>query len=89
MPPIKHSPAVLGSDISGVIYSVGSDVRTSAPGAGTRVTAFCPTFNIVGDPDFGAFQEFALVPEQNICPIPDHVTFNGAATLPMSVGTTW
>lgn len=42
-----------------------------------------------GNPDYGAFQKFAIVPEQNICPLPDNVSFNEAATMPMAVGTSF
>jgi NADPH:quinone reductase-like Zn-dependent oxidoreductase len=86
MPPVC-SPAVLGSDIAGVIISIGSSVSSSALKPGTRVTAFCPSFYEQGKPDYGAFQKLALVPEELVCPLPQAVSFNEGAVLPMSVLT--
>lgn len=88
MPPLKGFPAVLGSDIGGVVVSAGSSVSTPLK-PGTRVTAFAPTFFVEGAADYGAFQKFAVIPAVNVSPIPDSITFNEASIIPMSVVTTW
>jgi NADPH:quinone reductase-like Zn-dependent oxidoreductase len=89
MPPITHYPAVLGSDIGGIVVSAGSSVSPDAPKPGTRVTALAPCFAMQGLPDYGAFQKFALVPAVNAAPIPDSLSFKEASVLPLAALTTW
>jgi NADPH:quinone reductase-like Zn-dependent oxidoreductase len=84
---ISHWPAVVGSDISGTVISVGSSVSNFKPG--DRVTAFAPSFYTTGSPNYGAFQKKVLVPAVLTAQIPDKVSFDEASTLPMSVLTTW
>ncbi|KAF2811835.1 zinc-binding oxidoreductase-like protein CipB [Mytilinidion resinicola] len=86
---ISSYPAILGSDIAGVVLSAGSAVPASAPLPGTRVTAFATAFFEQGNPDYGALQTRVLVPAENAAPIPDAVSFQDAAMLPMAVSTTW
>jgi NADPH:quinone reductase-like Zn-dependent oxidoreductase len=89
MPPITHYPAVLGSDIGGIVVSAGSSVTPDAPKPGTRVTALAPCFITQGLPDYGAFQKFVLVPAVNAAPIPDSLSFKEASVLPLAALTTW
>ncbi|TGO68745.1 hypothetical protein BOTNAR_0020g00160 [Botryotinia narcissicola] len=80
-------PAIPGSDISGIVVSAGQSVSAAAPKAGTRVTAFAPAFFTKGDPDHGAFQKKVLVPASSVCPLPDAISFNEGAIIPMAVQT--
>jgi len=82
-------PAVVGSDISGIVISAGSSVPSDAPKPGTRVSAFAPCFFHHGAPDYGAFQEYVLVPAENAAPLPDGMSFNEGSVLPMAVVTMW
>ncbi|KAI1100828.1 GroES-like protein [Jackrogersella minutella] len=85
---IASYPAVFGSDIGGIVLEAGSDVSdTFKPG--TRVAAFAPSYFVKGAPDYGAFQQRSLISATNASPIPDNITFNEAATLPMAVATVW
>ncbi|KAI8802930.1 zinc-binding oxidoreductase-like protein CipB [Cladochytrium replicatum] len=87
---IKSYPAIIGSDVAGIVAAVGKDVPNSAgitPGA--RVAAFAPAFSKRGDPDYGGFQERVLVPHENAVQLPEHVSFAEASLLPMSVFTAW
>lgn len=84
---IDNYPAVIGSDIGGTIISTGSSANKYKPG--TRVAAFAPTFFVHGAPDYGAFQAMALIPEANVTPLPQNVSFNEASLLGMSVVTAW
>ena len=87
-PPLTHSPAIIGSDIGGIIKAVGS----AAPSffkPGTRVTAFAQAFYTGGAPDYGAFQELALVPSSLVAPIPESISFTEASLLPMSFLTSF
>ncbi|ESZ94972.1 hypothetical protein SBOR_4655 [Sclerotinia borealis F-4128] len=82
---ITSYPAIPGSDISGIVIAAGSSVPAIAPKIGTRVTAFAPAFFTQGDPDHGAFQKKVLVPASTVCPLPDGMSFNEGAILPMAV----
>lgn len=82
-------PAIVGSDISGIVISAGSSVPSDAPKPGTRVSAAAPCFFYHGAPDYGAFQEYVLVPAGNAAPLPDGMSFNEGSVLPMAVATMW
>ena len=87
-PPIS-SPAVVGSDIGGTIISVGSSVDSKELKPGSRVAAMAPAFFKQGAPDYGAFQEKALVPATTITLLPNRISFNEASLLPMATITSW
>lgn len=84
---VASYPAVPGSDISGIVVAAGSSVPAAAPKVGTRVTALAPAFFMKGDPYYGAFQKKVLVPASSVCPLPDAISFNEGAILPMAVQT--
>ncbi|KAI4859987.1 GroES-like protein [Hypoxylon rubiginosum] len=85
---VASYPAVLGSDIGGVVLEAGSNVPSTFK-PGTRIAAFAPTFFVRCAPDYGAFQQKVIIPARNATPIPDTISFNEAAILPMAVVTTW
>ena len=67
---------MLGSDIAGTVESVGADV-----------TRFSPGDEVFGDlfaSGFGAFAEYARVPESALTAKPAGLTFEQAATLPQA-----
>lgn len=81
---ISSYPAVIGFDVSGRVLEVGQDVPSSASfQPGTRVAAYAST--VWDGPDFGVFQEKCLVRWQHAVPLPEDVSWNEAATLPVSV----
>ena len=82
-------PAVPGSDIGGVVLSVGPNVPAGAPQAGARVTAFANNFYSQANPDYGALQTRTLIRASMACTIPQSMSFNEAATMPMQIGTAW
>ena len=86
---VSHFPAVVGSDIAGTVVAVGSSVSNADFVQGARVAAFAPAFFKQGLPDYGALQKQVLVPYALAVPLPASVGDNEAATLPMSVLTTW
>jgi NADPH:quinone reductase-like Zn-dependent oxidoreductase len=77
---VNHFPSVFGTDISGVVEAVGSDLQDKEPSweKGLRVLAFAPSFEMKGDPDYGGMQEFVIVPSCNVTPIPDSLSFTDA-----------
>jgi NADPH:quinone reductase-like Zn-dependent oxidoreductase len=66
---------VAGIDVAGTVAEVGPDVPGLRPG--DRVLGFAK----------GSFAEFVTTPAEHVVPIPDGLTFEQAATLPMA-GTT-
>lgn len=86
---LTHYPAVLGSDVAGIVLSVGSAVNAEDLKPGTRVAAFATAFFAKGDPDYGAFQTRVIVPAANAVPLPPFIDFNEASLLPMAVATAW
>ncbi|MFD5650019.1 NAD(P)-dependent alcohol dehydrogenase [Streptomyces sp. NPDC127039] len=66
---------VAGIDAAGVVERVGADVRGLGPG--DRVLGFCP----------GAFAEYARTTAPMLVPVPEGLTFEQAAALPMAAVT--
>ncbi|MCJ1477404.1 hypothetical protein MMC13_006075 [Lambiella insularis] len=81
---IKSYPAILGSDVSGVVESVGEGVTKFKKG--DRVAGFAGSIAF-GDLDQGAFQEHTLLFEHATVKLPDAISFEEGAILPMSVAT--
>ncbi|KAK9449308.1 chaperonin 10-like protein [Limtongia smithiae] len=87
---VARFPAVVGSDIAGIIIARGSALPDdAAPPVGARVCAKAPTFATKAAPDYGGLQEIALVPAANVMLLPDDMPFESGASLPMAVVTTW
>jgi NADPH:quinone reductase-like Zn-dependent oxidoreductase len=84
---IARYPAVLGSDVAGVVSAIGDGVLDFK--IGDRVTAFAPAFFMKGSPNYGAFQEKVVIPEQYVTSIPISISYNEAAMLPLAVSTSW
>jgi NADPH:quinone reductase-like Zn-dependent oxidoreductase len=82
---IQNYPTVLGSDISGVVAAIGQDVPSNTPQLGSRVAAYASSFFNKSDADYGSFQQFTLVGADKVTPLPDSISFNEGAILPMSV----
>lgn len=86
MPPVPIYPAVIGSDASGIVVKVGSEV-TTAPAPGSRVIAFASSFYQHGSPDYGAFQKYALAKSEGVVALPDALSFEEGAVFPLAVFT--
>ena len=88
--PGKHIPLphISGADIAGVVAAVGADVDERLNG--TRVLVNPAVGNrAIGEDLPGGLAEYAVVPAQNLIPLPEHVTFEEAACLPIAYGTAW
>lgn len=81
-------PAVAGSDVAGVVESVGSSV-SEAFKPGVRVLAMTEAFNKLAQTPYGGFQEKILVHASKVAPIPDSLSFADASIAPISLWTTW
>jgi NADPH:quinone reductase-like Zn-dependent oxidoreductase len=81
--PVLHFqlPATLGSDLSGVVVEVGSDV--------TRFKAGDAVFASIFDLGTGSIAEFAVLPESAAALKPANLDFVQAASIPMVGLTSW
>ena len=97
-------PHIGGSDMAGVVESVGSD--DLAPWVGRRVVVdpslhydwydlaavgggTRPSFGVIGEHTQGGFAEFAVVPGDNLLAVPDDLPFEVAAAGALAGVTAW
>lgn len=76
----KDSPHNSGDDIAGIVHSVGKDVYEFK--AGDRVAAF----HEVGTEN-GSFAEYAVAPDWTTFHLPQNISFEEAATIPLAALT--
>ncbi|PNP74405.1 hypothetical protein FNYG_12454 [Fusarium nygamai] len=77
-------PAVLGSDLSGIVVSVGPGVTRFRPG--DRVIAFA--LGVISENiDKAAFQTYTLVDEVAATRLPDNISFGEGSVLPVGILT--
>lgn len=74
-------PATMGSDLAGVVKEVGRRVTRFKPGDAVFASLF--------DLGRGSLAEFAVVPERVAAPMPTHLDFVQAASVPMVGLTAW
>ncbi len=74
-PPLPFIP---GSEVAGVVHSVGSDVQGVTPGM--RVMAFC---------GMGGYAELVAVTSDKVFVIPDSMSFSDAAGFVVTYGTSY
>ena len=87
-------PVVPGSDGAGVVERVGPGVDAAWVGRsvvinpsldwGPSVEAQGKDFRILGLPDPGTFADWIKVPATNLAPMPPHLSFAEAASLPLA-----
>jgi len=98
-------PHVLGSDVSGAIDALGSEVEDLQVGAEVLVNpglscgacekclsgndVLCRKYQIIGEDLAGGYAEFVCVPRQNLLPKPQRLSFEEAACLPLTFLTAW
>jgi NADPH:quinone reductase-like Zn-dependent oxidoreductase len=73
---LKPKVKILGCDIAGEVEAVGSAVSQFQPGD--------QVFGDLSEVGFGAFAEYACVPEKALCLKPSNLSFEEAATIPVS-----
>lgn len=79
-------PAVLGSDIAGIVAKVGSNV-SDGPSVGSRVLALATSYYHDGLADYGAAQKYTLTGFECVTPLPDAISFEEGAMLPLAALT--
>ncbi len=98
-------PLVPGSDFVGTVDASGSGVGLVpsqqryfvSPGTScgkcrhclSGEQQFCRHYGIFGETRDGGYADFVVVPQQNLLPIPDHLSFCEAATMPLTFLTAW
>jgi NADPH:quinone reductase-like Zn-dependent oxidoreductase len=103
--PASGLPFWGGGDVAGVVVEVGPGVSGLQAGARVLVNpalwcgacehclsgeeSLCLQFGILGDDRPGGLAEFVAVPASNVMPIPEEVTFEAAAAVPLVFQTAW
>jgi len=85
-------PHIGGVDIAGDVEAVGKNVTDVKPGAKVVIDPTVKTPKgpmVVGVNFYGGFAEYVKVPAVNVVPIPDEVSYDDAATLPICYVTAW
>jgi NADPH:quinone reductase-like Zn-dependent oxidoreductase len=98
-------PHISGSDISGEVAGTGSLVKNHKPGdkvliapgiidgtceyCATGWDSLCESYKIIGYETQGGYAEFVAVPSENVLPIPDNLSFEEAASVPLVFLTAW
>ncbi len=67
----------------GLPHILGQEAAGEVDAVGTGVTEFVPGMRVVGHVS-GAFAEYAIAPVNELLPIPDEVSFQVAASLPIA-----
>ncbi|NWG13142.1 MAG: zinc-binding dehydrogenase [Acidobacteria bacterium] len=98
-------PHISGSDVSGIVESIGPGVENIRPGSATLLYPglscmhcpacfeghdnLCRRYTILGLLTDGGYAEFVKVPAVNALPFPEGLSFTGAAALPLVFLTAW
>ena len=85
-------PHIGGVDIAGDVEAVGKNVTDVKAGARVVIDPTVKTAKgpmVVGVNFYGGFAEYVKVPAVNAVPIPDEVSYDDAATLPICYVTAW
>ena len=98
-------PHIPGADVAGVVEKVGSAVKDIKVGERVVLNpnlncgeceycqmgedSLCVTYGILGEHAPGGYAEFVKVPARNVIKIPDHVSFDEAAAVPLTFMTAW
>lgn len=69
---------IAGAEIAGVIHKVGAEVKSLKPGQ-----------RVFGAPRSGGYAEYAVVPEDRVTPVPDHVPLDSACVYPVNMRAAW
>lgn len=86
-------PRISGGDIAGVVDELGEGVTNVSIGQRVLLDPAVELPNgeigALGENTTGGLAEYIAVPAENAIPLPDDVSFNDAAALPIAYGTAW
>jgi NADPH:quinone reductase-like Zn-dependent oxidoreductase len=80
IPGLPKVPFTPGSDVTGIVESVGTNVTNVKPGESVAALLM---------PDYGGQSEFVLTSSENIFKIPDNIPLDKAACLPINYLTAY
>ncbi len=102
---VPEYPFRTGGDVAGTVAEVGSAVGGWEHGDRVLINPymscgecgacrrgeqlFCPDFEMLGEMRQGGHAEYIAVPDDYLISIPDHVSFETAASVPVAGGTAW
>ncbi len=87
-------PHIMGADVAGeaggrrVVVMPGLSCGACVQCAAGRDNQ-CESFKILGTASHGGYAEFAAVPERNVFPMPKNLSFEEAASFPLTFLTAW
>ena len=81
-------PHISGGDGAGVVAELGSAVTGVTVGQRVLIDPAVPE-GALGEDTQGLMAQFAVVAAANLIPLPDDVSFEDAAALPIGYGTAW
>ncbi|PMR76107.1 zinc-binding dehydrogenase [Billgrantia endophytica] len=88
MPGIKVPlPVIIGLDIAGTITEIGPDIEGWKTGDRVLVNPLKPNVGLMGEMVNGGMAEYARVDVNQLIRLPDQVSFEQAASLPVAYGT--
>ena len=88
MPGIKvPMPVIIGLDMAGTIAEVGPDVKGWKAGDRVLVNPLNKKKGLMGEMLDGGMAEYCLVSAEQLIAMPDKVSFEDAASLPVAYGT--
>ncbi len=92
-------PHVGGSDVSGIVEQIGTQVEGVSSGARVFVSPgiscwqceyclagrdnMCRSYHLLGTKTHGGYAEYVKVPFRNVLPMPENLTFEQAAAFPL------
>ncbi|MCT2197163.1 zinc-binding dehydrogenase [Paenibacillus sp. p3-SID1389] len=82
-------PHISGGDVAGIVDEVGPGVDHVQPGDRVLIDPHIPGKGALGEDTTGGLAEFVSVPAQNLIPLPEDISFEEAAALPIAYGTAW
>ena len=101
----EYMPHILGSDISGIVNDVGSNVKDIKIGSNVMVYPYlycgkcfqcssgnenyCSSVKIIGSQIDGGYAEYVKIPERNIISISGKFSFEQYAAMPVDLTTVW
>ena len=101
----KRLPLILGTDMAGEVAALGPGVSGLALGAKVVLLPTltcgrcefcrigsenrCPEIKVLGGAVDGGYAEMVAIPERNVFAMPEGITFNEAATIPVVFLTAW
>jgi NADPH:quinone reductase-like Zn-dependent oxidoreductase len=99
------SPRILGSDVAGVVEALGDAVTGWEVGAPVMLHPgischqceacfsgrdnLCSSYRLIGQGTDGGLAELVSVPAVNLIPKPENLTFEEAASIPLTFVTAW